>query len=80
MIGLKFGRWKVINSSELRTPAKTIQWVCECECGTVKLVTGNSLRMGKTKSCGCLKYDRAKLQFVKHGHENERGKSPKIEA
>ena len=27
---------------------------CRCSCGTVKVVSLNSLRMGKTTSCGCL--------------------------
>jgi hypothetical protein len=28
-------------------------WLCTCECGNVKPVSSNSLRTGKTKSCGC---------------------------
>lgn len=28
-------------------------WYCKCICGKHKLLTGNSLRMGTTKSCGC---------------------------
>lgn len=29
------------------------KWKCECECGTIKEVEGNSLRRGGSKSCGC---------------------------
>ena len=30
-------------------------WLCKCECGNITTVLGQSLRNGKTKSCGCLK-------------------------
>ena len=75
MVGMKFGRWTVINSTSERTAGKMILWVCKCECGTIKTVSGTSLRMNKSKSCGCFKYDVAKIHHIKHGHENERGKS-----
>jgi len=29
-------------------------WLCRCECGRKSIVRGSLLRMGKTKSCGCL--------------------------
>lgn len=29
-------------------------WKCKCDCGNYADVTGDSLRQGKTKSCGCL--------------------------
>lgn len=29
-------------------------WKCECECGNEKIISGNSLTQGNTKSCGCL--------------------------
>lgn len=32
-----------------------IRWICQCSCGTAKVVSGNSLRRGTTKSCGCLR-------------------------
>lgn len=28
-------------------------WLCECKCGNLVRVTGNHLRSGATKSCGC---------------------------
>lgn len=30
-------------------------WLCVCECGTEKVIDGNALRSGATRSCGCLK-------------------------
>lgn len=28
-------------------------WLCQCECGNEKIIDGDSLIQGKTKSCGC---------------------------
>lgn len=54
--GEKFGRLLVLkrveNSKENRS-----QWLCRCECGNILKVRGISLRIGNTKSCGCLNRD-----------------------
>lgn len=75
MIGLKFGRWTVIESSEVRTAARGKMWICRCECGSIKLISSLSLKNGMSKSCGCLKSDLAKRQNLIHGHETKKGKS-----
>lgn len=33
--------------------AKSIRWLCQCDCGATKSVDGQRLRIGRTKSCGC---------------------------
>lgn len=38
-------------------------WDCICECGNKIITTGNSLKSGHTKSCGCYMIDRAKSQL-----------------
>ena len=30
-----------------------VYWMCSCSCGNTKVICGNSLRNGETKSCGC---------------------------
>jgi len=30
-------------------------WVCRCDCGTLKDVSGTAMRKGSVQSCGCLK-------------------------
>ena len=30
------------------------RWLCVCDCGKTKIVSGGSLRRGMTKSCGCI--------------------------
>lgn len=37
------------------------KWKCLCDCGKITIVSGNCLKSGKTRSCGCL----AKLGAVK---------------
>lgn len=32
-------------------------WLCACDCGASKIVTGNHLRDGRVQSCGCLNRD-----------------------
>jgi hypothetical protein len=51
--GRKFGRLTVIKDSGKRSH-RAVLWEAECECGKTILVTGNSLKRGNTKSCGCL--------------------------
>lgn len=51
-----FGRLTVI--SHAGTNAKGVNmWLCRCECGKEKIVRGDALRYGLTKSCGCLAHE-----------------------
>lgn len=54
LVGQKFGRLTVVALSTHRGNRGQIRWECECECGNKHIVTGESLRSGKSKSCGCL--------------------------
>lgn len=47
-------------------------WLCRCDCGKITEVSSNSLRMGKTKSCGCLRQERASKRLHKHGERYTR--------
>lgn len=38
-----------------------ITWKCKCDCGSIIVTTGKSLRAGTTQSCGCLKSKGEKL-------------------
>jgi hypothetical protein len=52
LTGKRFGRILVL-SGVPSVPGKNKKWVCVCDCGTEKTITGQSLRDGKTISCGC---------------------------
>jgi hypothetical protein len=55
--GTRFGKLTVIKQAEGHKCKKTIHtmWKCLCDCGRVKIVRGNHLRSGHSKSCGCTK-------------------------
>ena len=45
-------------------------WLCQCDCGTKKIIYGRALKDGGTKSCGCLRKEI--LLHKKHGMSNTR--------
>ena len=51
LTGKTFGKWKVLRFVEKRK--RTCYWLCRCQCGTEKLVSGATLIRGTSKSCGC---------------------------
>lgn len=46
-----FGRLTVIQRVEDR--GKLAAWLCQCDCGGRVIVTGEALRAGRCRSCGC---------------------------
>lgn len=53
LIGKKFGKLTVIKSEGIRK--NNVTWLCQCECGGIKIVPGYQLKAGSVKSCGCLR-------------------------
>ena len=62
LTGRRFTRLVVIARTENSKAGKP-RWLTRCDCGTTKIVQGNALRSGSTKSCGCWKVD----QHTTHG-------------
>lgn len=68
--GKKFGRllvWKFEGIDEHRRA----NFLCLCNCGAERVIPGISLRDGTTRSCGCLRRERActiAAKNIKHGH------------
>lgn len=52
--GQVFGRWTVKGKDAKKG---RVFWVCRCDCGAERSLSGSLLRSGKTKSCGCLRDD-----------------------
>lgn len=52
MTGRKCGLWTVL-SKHGNQPRGGALWMCQCECGTTRQVSGADLRNGKSVSCGC---------------------------
>lgn len=49
--GHRYGEWLVVSRAE--NVGQQIYWNCVCSCGTERKVLAYSLKMGKSKSCGC---------------------------
>lgn len=63
--GHVYGRLRVLRRSTLKAPPNYgALWICYCDpelggCGTEVVIRGGLLRNGTTRSCGCLRSDRA---------------------
>lgn len=79
LTGETFGRWVVksrANNYRDKSGRSCTAWNCVCECGTEKTVLGNSLKSGRSTSCGCAHSEKASEvcteNFKKHGDANTR--------
>jgi len=68
LTGRRFGRWTVLSRKDSE------YWNCRCDCGTIRLVCGNSMRRGVSVSCGCFRikecrkaHKEGRMKVVKHG-------------
>lgn len=51
--GKKYGKLTVLQMDTERDKYGRIKWICQCECGNIKSISGAQLRSGMTQSCGC---------------------------
>ena len=47
----------VLEKTTKRSSRGEIIWKCQCECGKILELNGSEIRRGKTKSCGCKRYE-----------------------
>jgi hypothetical protein len=72
LTGKRFGRLTVIEKSLIKQ-GHHICWVCRCDCGNiVPLVSGDNLKIGDIKSCGCLRKELTINRNLKHGQTKTR--------
>lgn len=65
LTGQVFGRLTVKEMAPRETwRSCKVEWICDCFCGGSLQAIGHSLKVGHTKSCGCLHKD----VLTKHGH------------
>ena len=64
--GIKFGRLTVVSKNG-RDKNYNTKWNCRCDCGTLVVVIGDSLKRGASGSCGCLNKELASKRAKKHG-------------
>ena len=64
--GQRFGRLVAIKPIKERRYGKII-WECLCDCGKICFVVNSELYSGDTRSCGCLRIEKATKSFKTHG-------------
>lgn len=57
LTGQRFGRLVVVCDTTARAQNGEVVWLCLCDCGGYSSIPMTSLRLGRTKSCGCLSVD-----------------------
>lgn len=65
LTGRRFGRLTVLKFD--KKVGLNSKWICRCDCGNEKSVFGNTLVVGSTKTCGCLKQELCRASATKHG-------------
>jgi hypothetical protein len=69
--GEKFGRLTVVSYD-----GNSLGWRVICDCGSEKFIRGHKLRMGYTRSCGCLNREVTTQRNYRHGHAKREANSP----
>lgn len=70
LVGERFGRLVVVGFLGVKITARSQRalWDCLCDEGNRKAVSGNDLKRGLVKSCGCLHRDRVAGLKWRHGY------------
>jgi hypothetical protein len=71
MAGLRFGRLVVVEQTAERTNRGHIAWLCRCDCGNSRVISGSTLRQGLTNSCGCIS-----RELIKARNRRSRSSNP----
>lgn len=68
-LGKKFNRLTILKEVESVKYKKGImrKVLCECDCGNKKEIDLNSIKRGKSTSCGCFNKENSKNLHTKHG-------------
>lgn len=65
LTGQRFGRLLV--SRRAKSVGRFRAWHCICDCGGEKVIRQDYLRIGMTRSCGCLQTE-GRYKWATHGH------------
>jgi hypothetical protein len=67
LTGHRCGTWTILRIGEGRCgPHRT--WLCRCDCGVEREVSGPNLRSGSSNNCGCLRQHVVKHGASRRGH------------
>lgn len=63
--GKRFSRWVIVNIAE--SVNGYVHVLCECDCGTRKIIDARSVVRGNSRSCGCLRKEVTVARSTIHG-------------
>ena len=63
--GERFGRLTALRPTGARDAAGSVVWECRCDCGSTVFYSVDTLRRGRTSSCGCL-YQESRVECASH--------------
>lgn len=73
LTGCRFGRLVALEIDKSKRGAnKPIRWHCLCACGAKTIVASTKLRIGHTRSCGCLHRELRAKALTTHGGSGTR--------
>ena len=64
LTGKKYNMLSVIKKADFEKYKGNTTWECVCDCGTTTYATTHELTTNKTKSCGCLHKNYAKMKHL----------------
>lgn len=64
----KFGKWSVVSAFDCAKYNDKV--LCQCECGTERMVLKCSLITGKSTNCGCTRKESLSKRNTTHGQRN----------
>ena len=73
LVGERYGRLTVVEFERIQNHKS--YWKCVCDCGLTVIASGNNLRSGNTKSCGCLhreKVSETGRKNARHGESHDK--------
>lgn len=62
--GFQFGQLTLVEKFGISSKTRKPMWLCQCICGTKKVIRLASLKRGSVTSCGCMRKNKAKAREV----------------
>ena len=76
LTGQRFGRLVIIERGENWHNSTQARWRYRCDCGSYGIASRASLRLGTSRSCGCLREEHRLQSIITHGQTVGNKRSP----
>lgn len=58
-----------------RDPRGKVLWLCQCDCGNTKVMRGDQMKNGNSRSCGCLQREAVRKLMTERNPRTKSGKT-----